>query len=85
VSYKPDDVCRDIIIALRSGGKDYAEIMRHADIGSYETVKDHIKHLENEELVRDKKEKKGRKTYHDVSLTKKGTDLVTQLRGQERG
>lgn len=77
---KLDGICTKILLTLIN--KDY--LLTYADIQrevgtSYKTVRNHIGHLEEKELVSKKKRWKGQKYEYEISLTEIGKDLGREL------
>lgn len=84
---KLDDVCESMLRALEGRPMEYAELQRETNIGSYTTVKRHIKHLTEADLVIDKQKRKGQRKFHYVELTGKGKEYIDahQVRSKSKG
>lgn len=67
-----DDICKKFINILRKEPKSYAGLQREARLGSFRTVKNHVKHLVEDGLAKDKRKRQGANYIREVSLTNKG-------------
>lgn len=76
MSSKCDDVCESILNALCDRPMEYAELQRATNIGSYTTIKRHIKHILEKDFVEDQLKPKGQRNFHYVKLTEKGKEYI---------
>ena len=79
-----DEVCSKILLALLKNMSNFAELQRSVGAGSVRTIKRHVKHLTDKELVKVNRERQGLRFYYNISLTPKGIEVASDLEGREK-
>lgn len=79
-----DEVCSSILGALLKNMSNFAELQRYVGAGSVRTIKKHVKHLTDRGLVKVNRERQGLRFYYNISLTKKGIEVSSDLAGREK-